>query len=198
MVSRNDEQFDPYAGRTTNLTVDTTLLMLLKAWSTRELRHMWLSHVRYYIPQVALLWEIPPDMRICISYYLNLRCNPFLWSDSYVRVFFLNMVRNRPIDFSVDHPDIIWADVFNTIRTAELLLGLRWHFVINITEISFKWVWILHFRKKIINYLGKIISHESIQDSPMHYEPVLDKLRNIRKNINVLRVMYILYIIFTS
>ena len=125
MVSRNDREFNPYAGRTTNLNIDTSLLMLMKGWATRELRKMWLYYVRFYSPGVSLLWDVPPDMRICISYYLNLRCNPFLWSDSYVRVFFLNMVRSRPIDFSVDHPDILWSDVFNTIRTAEMLLSLR-------------------------------------------------------------------------
>ena len=103
------------------MDVNVSLLLIQKGWSTRRLREMWLSYVRYF---VGTDWEVPSDMRICVTWYVNLRLNPFLWSDSYLRRFFLDIVRREPLDFCEDHPDITRSDVFNTARTAEILLSM--------------------------------------------------------------------------
>ena len=121
MDTRNTGEFNPYLSNTTTIDVNVSLLLIQKGWSTRRLREMWLSYVRYVD---GTDWEIPPDMRICMTWYVNLRLNPFLWSDSYVRRFFMYLVRRGPLDFSEDHPDITRADVLNTVRTAEMLLLL--------------------------------------------------------------------------
>ena len=120
-MTTNTVLFDPYLSKTTNIEVNTSLMLLQKAYSTRRLREIWLLYVRYVN---GTNWEIPSDMRICMSWYTNLRLNPFLWSDSYTRSFFLHLVRRVPLDFSEDHPDITQSDVFNTVRTAEMLLML--------------------------------------------------------------------------
>ena len=120
-MTTNAVTFDPYLSKTVNIQVNTSLMLLQKGYSTRRLREIWLLYVRYVN---GTNWEIPSDMRICMSWYTNLRLNPFLWSDSYTRSFFLYLVRRVPLDFSEDHPDITQSDVFNTVRTAEMLLML--------------------------------------------------------------------------
>ena len=120
-MSTNIETFNPYLSKTINIEVNTSLILLQKGWATRRLRQMWLSYVRYVDGTV---WEIPPDMRICLTWYVNLRLNPFLWTDSFLRRFFTYLVRRESLNFSEDHPDITRADVFNTVRTAEMLLSL--------------------------------------------------------------------------
>ena len=121
MDTRNTGEFNPYLSNTTTIDVNVSLLLIQKGWSTRRLRYMWLSYVRYF---VGTDWDVPADMRICLTWYLNLRLNPFLWTDSYLRRFFMYIVRREPQDFCEDHPDITRSDVFNTARTAEILLSL--------------------------------------------------------------------------
>ena len=120
-MTTNTGTFDPYLSKTINIEVNTSLILLQKGFSARRLREIWLLYVRYVN---GTEWQIPSDMRICISWYTNLRLNPFLWSDSFTRSFFLYLVRHRPLDFSEDHPDITQSDIVNTARTAEMLLML--------------------------------------------------------------------------
>ena len=121
MTTRNIVTFNPYLSNTVNIDVNLSVLLWQKGWATRRLREMWLSYIRYVD---GTDWEIPPDLRICMTWYLNLRLNPFLWSDSYLRRFFTDLARRKPLDFCEDHPDITRSDVFNTVRTAEMLLSL--------------------------------------------------------------------------
>ena len=99
-MSTNIETFNPYLSKTINIEVNTSLILLQKGWATRRLRQMWLSYVRYVDGTV---WEIPMDMRICLTWYVNLRLNPFLWSDSFLRRFFTYLVRHESLDFSGEH-----------------------------------------------------------------------------------------------
>ena len=124
MTTSNNGSFNPYLSEATTIDVNISLLLIQKGWSTRRLRHMWLSYVRYV---TYTDWEVPSDMRICITWYVNLRLNPFLWTDSYLRSFFMYIVRREPQDFSEDHPDITRSDVFNTARSAEILLSMSGH-----------------------------------------------------------------------
>ena len=124
MTTSNNGSFNPYLSEATTIDVNISLLLIQKGWSIRRLRHMWLSYVRYVTDTD---WEVPSDMRICITWYVNLRLNPFLWTDSYLRSFFMYIVRREPQDFSEDHPDITRSDVFNTARSAEILLSMSGH-----------------------------------------------------------------------
>ena len=86
MTTSNNGSFNPYLSDATTIDVNISLLLIQKGWSTRRLRHMWLSYVRYVTDTE---WEVPSDMRICLTWYENLRLNPFLWTDSYLRSFFM-------------------------------------------------------------------------------------------------------------
>ena len=66
---------------------------------TRRLRWMWVNHLQFIADTD---WTIPQSMRICLAWYLHLKCNTLQWSDAEVRRQFLWIVSFRYQDFDIN------------------------------------------------------------------------------------------------
>ena len=65
----------------------------------RRLRWMWVNRIQFIADTE---WNIPQSMRICLAWYLHLKCNTFEWSDDDVRRQFLWIVAFRYQDFDIN------------------------------------------------------------------------------------------------
>lgn len=59
---------------------------------------MWVNNLQFI---AHTEWSIPQSMRICLAWYLHLKCNTLQWSDDEVRRQFLWIVACRPQDFDI-------------------------------------------------------------------------------------------------
>ena len=93
---------------------------------TRRLRWMWANRLRYIADTE---WTIPQSMRICLAWYLHLKCNTLEWSDAEVRRQFLYIVAFRHQDFDInqtgeEHLGTLTDSINHDSLTANAVEGL--------------------------------------------------------------------------
>ena len=84
--------------KTTTIEISTSLYVYRRICMTRRLRWMWVNRLRYIADTE---WPIPQSMRVCLAWYLHLKCNTLRWSDAEVRRQFLWIVAFRYQDFDI-------------------------------------------------------------------------------------------------
>ena len=79
---------------------------------------MWVNRLQFIADTE---WSIPQSMRICMTWYLHLKCNTLEWSDAEVRRQFLWIVAFRPQDFDIDQTGEEHLRTITDLQTHDVL-----------------------------------------------------------------------------